>query len=77
MKRIEYPDGQPFSVGICSNGEYGAKPGLMISYPCIVDSGELKIIDDIKLDPYVEGQVALSFAELADEYEQLKSLNVL
>lgn len=77
MKRVEYPDGKPFSVGICSNGEYGAKPGLMVSCPCVVESGEVKIIDGIALDSFVAEKVAHSFSELADEYEQLKALKVL
>lgn len=77
MKRILYPDGQPFSVGVRSNGEYGAKAGLMAAYPCIVSSGEVKIIDDLALDPFVKAQVQLSFDELAAEYDQLKVLNVL
>ncbi|MEE2769974.1 MAG: malate dehydrogenase [Pseudomonadota bacterium] len=77
MKRIEYPDGKPFSLGICSDGEYGAKPGLMVSYPCIMDAGELKVIDDISLDSYVADQAKLSFDELASEYDQLKALNII
>lgn len=77
MKRVLYPDGQPFSLGIHSNGEYGAQAGLMASYPCIVSSGEARIINDIELDAYVKAQAQLSFDELADEYNQLKTLNIL
>lgn len=77
MKRIEYPDGKPFSLGIYSNGEYGAEKGLMVSYPCVVSNGEAKPIQDIALSEKAKLLAKTSFDELAQERKQLIELGVL
>lgn len=68
----------PFSMGVCSHGEYGAKPGTVVSYPCQHDSnGHLSVIEHIDLDPIAQKRVALSFDEIANEAELCRSLDLI
>ena len=65
-------------MGVCSHGEYGAKPGTVVSYPCQHDSkGRLRVIEHIDLDPIAQKRVALSFDEIANEAELCRSLDLI
>lgn len=77
MARIDYPDGKPFSLGICSDGQYGSDEGIMASFPCIIESGEPKVVGDLNLDADALLAVQASFKELADEKKQLISMGIL
>lgn len=77
MVRIDYPNGEPFSLGIHSSGQYGAEPGLMAAYPCIVKQGQPEIVTDIELSAEAHALVMNSFNELAEERSQLKTLGII
>lgn len=77
MVRIDYPNEEPFSLGIYSSGEYGAEPGLMAAYPCIMKAGTPEIVTGIDLSPEAHALVMKSFDELAEERSQLKSLGII
>ena len=68
----------PFSMGVCSHGEYGAQPGTIVSYPCVYDAkGELSIIEHIDLDPVAQQRVTASFDEIAEEANQCRALDLI
>jgi malate dehydrogenase len=67
-----------FSMGVRSNGEYGATAGTIVSYPCIYDNkGQLRIAEHIDLDPIAQKRVLHSFEEIASEAEMCRSLGLL
>jgi malate dehydrogenase len=68
---------QIFSVGTCSNGEYGVDAGLIFSYPCRVEHGNLKIIEGWKFDNYAQGKFAAVLDELRGERDAVQELGLI
>ncbi|MEC8064173.1 MAG: malate dehydrogenase [Pseudomonadota bacterium] len=69
------PDYGMFSIAICSSGEYGAKPGSIVSYPCQFDaSGSLSVVSGLTHNDFAQGKLDASFAEIAQEIAQVESL---
>ena len=67
-----------FSMGVCSHGEYGARPGTIVSYPCHYNAkGQLSIVEHIDLDPVTQKHIALSFDEIANEADLCRDLNLI
>lgn len=67
-----------FSMGVYSNGEYGATPGTIVSYPCIYNAkGQLRIAEHINLDPTAQKRVQHSFEEIAAEAAMCRELGLL
>ena len=62
----------PFSLAVCSQGEYGATPGTIVSYPCHFDaSGSIQVVADIQHNDFAQARMAASFAEIAQEAESI------
>ena len=68
------PAGDSFSMGICSDGSYGATPGLITSLPCRVSGGKLSIVQGIEINDYSRGKIDASVRELEEEREAVKDL---
>lgn len=67
-----------FSMGVCSHGEYGAKSGTIVSYPCHYDSkGNLAVVEHIELDPIAIKRISASFDEIANEADLCRSLDLI
>ena len=70
--------GRPFSVACYSSGEYGAKKGLIVSYPCQVDSaGVLHILTDLEHNTFSREKIMNSLIELQQEYEVVEQMGLL
>lgn len=70
-------ENKAFSLGVHSNGEYGAQPGLIVSYPCIMHDNQVTIVENIQHNQFSMQKIEISFAELAAERDQVKSLGVI
>ena len=77
VKAIHLGSSIPFSVGVYSNGEYGAKKGLNVSYPCISDNGEVKVLLDWQHDEFSNQLIQRSFDELAEEQKIVQELGLI
>jgi malate dehydrogenase len=67
-----------FSVGCLSQGEYGAKAGLIVSYPCRIKSdGDYEIVEGLTHDAFAKASIKLSFDELAAEKEIVETLGLI
>tara|TARA_A100001015_G_C15003948_1_gene719817 strand:+ start:566 stop:1639 length:1074 start_codon:yes stop_codon:yes gene_type:complete len=84
------PEQGRFSIGRVSHGEYGAEPGLVISYPCefilenshnqleALDSkGSLQIVQNLDHTQATRERLQVIFAEIASEAEQVHALGIL
>lgn len=68
------PDLGIFSLGVYSRGEYGAKPGTIVSYPChFTEEGKLEIVQGLVHNEFIQTRLAKTFEELAREGESLTS----
>ena len=62
------PDLGMFSLGVCSDGEYGAVPGTVVSYPCYFkEDGSLCIVEGVAHNAYAQSCLDKSFQEIAAE----------
>lgn len=63
-----------FSVGICSDGQYGIEKGLIYSYPIKSDGNKLSVVDGIELNAFSTEKVKATEAELSEEKVMVSDL---
>lgn len=63
------PEGQWYSVGLCSDGNpYGIAENLIFSFPCRTRAdGKVEIVKGLTLNEFIAGEVRKSEAELLEE----------
>lgn len=68
--------GEWFSVALFSDhNPYNIKPGLIFSFPCISKgNGEIQIVPDLTIDPFLKEKIALSEQELIEEKAMIQDL---
>tara|TARA_B100000989_G_C19527794_1_gene467877 strand:+ start:17 stop:1000 length:984 start_codon:yes stop_codon:yes gene_type:complete len=67
-----------FSLAICSNGEYGATPGTIVSYPCYYnEQGVLTVVEGIEHNGFAKEKLQATFKELADEAQLIEDLGLV
>ncbi|MCY4645074.1 MAG: malate dehydrogenase [Bacteriovoracales bacterium] len=71
------PEGESFSVALCSRGQYGVDEGLIFSYPCRVKGGKLEVIEGIKQTPYGREKFETTLQELRSERDSVKGLSLI
>ncbi len=76
MKSLITASQEVFSMGLSSDGNpYGVKPGLIFSFPCrSKGQGEIEIVKDFKVDPFLKEKISLTEKELSEEKELIKHL---
>lgn len=70
----ETPERDTHSVGICSDGSYGADPGLISSFPMRTVNGELQIVQNLPIDDFSRSKIDATVAELREEKEAVADL---
>lgn len=68
------PEGDSFSMCLCSDGSYGSPEGLIISFPCRTDGSKIEIIQGLELNDYSREKFNASVKELEEEREAVKDL---
>lgn len=67
-------EGDWISMGIASDGSYGIEKGLVYSYPVTVKDGQVKIVQNLKINPFSKERMKLTEAELKEERDAIKHL---
>lgn len=68
------PQGDWFSVGVCSDGSYGVEKGLIFSYPIRSDGKNWSVVQDLSLDEFSQGKIKATEAELKEEKSMVAEL---
>lgn len=68
------PEGDSFSMCICSDGSYGTTPGLITSLPCRVKNGKLEVVQGIDINEFSRAKIDATVQELQEEREAVKDL---
>lgn len=69
------PEGDWYSVAVCSDGSYGIEKGLMASFPIRTRAnGEWEIVQGVPVDDYSRAKIDASVKELEEEREAVKNL---
>ena len=71
------PAGETFSMCLASTGEYGVDAGLIFSYLCRVEKGELKVVQGVPLNDFGKEKFQKTLEELRGEHKAVKELGLL
>jgi len=65
------------SMGIVSDGSYGAPEGIITSFPCTAKDGEHQIVQDLDIDDFSRQRIDKSNAELVEERDAVRELGLV
>jgi malate dehydrogenase len=71
------PDGDWVSMGVASDGSYGAPEGIITSFPCTAKDGEYQIVQGLDIDDFSRERIDKSNAELVDERDAVRELGLI
>lgn len=71
------PAGETFSVSLCSSGQYGVDKGLIFSFPCRVENGQLKVVEGFQQDAFGREKFNTTLEELRSEKAAVVELGLL
>lgn len=71
------PAGESFSIAKCSQGEYGVDEGLIYSYPCRTEQGELNVVQDLEHNTYGQEKLQMTLDELCSERDTVKEMDLI
>lgn len=74
---FDTPAGETFSMCRYSEGEYGVDKGLIFSFPCRREQGELNVVEGLTLNDYGQELFNKTLDELRQERDMVKSLGLL
>jgi malate dehydrogenase len=66
-----------FSMAKASQGEYGVDGGLIFSFPCRTENGQLKVIGDISHNAFGQEKMQATLDELRAERDAVKDLGLI
>ena len=65
------------SMSVWSDGSYGCPEGIVSSFPCTVTDGAYSIVQGLDIDDFSRGKIDASTAELVEERDAVKELNLI
>jgi malate dehydrogenase len=71
------PEGDWVSMGVVSDGSYGAPEGVISSFPCTARDGEYEIVQGLDIDDFSRVRIDASNAELVDERDAVQALGLI
>lgn len=71
------PEGDWTSAAIVSDGSYGVPEGLVSSYPVVSREGRWEIVQGLELNEFSRARIDASVAELAEERDAVRHLNLI
>ncbi len=69
--------GATYSMALCSQGQYGVDEGLIFSYPCRTENGQVKVIEGITHNEFATEKFDKTLAELKEERDAVKELGLI
>ena len=71
------PDEDWVSMGVPSDGSYGVDAGLISGSPCQCSGGEWKLVEGLEITDFSRERIDATVAELKDERDAVKSLELI
>lgn len=68
------PEGDWVSMALPSDGSYGVAPGLVFSYPVVVNNGQRQIVQGLEINAFSAQKIKDTEAELTAERNMVKHL---
>lgn len=73
----ETVSGETYSIARCSQGEYGVDEGLIFSYPCRTEGGQLKVVTGITQNAFGQEKFNVTLNELRQERKAVEELGLI
>ncbi len=67
-------DGRIVSMALPSEGWYGVPEGLVFSFPCRCEGGEIEVVEGLPIDSFAQSKIDENVIELLKEREAVKEL---
>tara|TARA_B100001113_G_scaffold326544_1_gene299533 strand:+ start:55 stop:1053 length:999 start_codon:yes stop_codon:yes gene_type:complete len=67
-------DGRIVSMAIPSEGWYGVPEGLVFSFPCRCQDGEVSVVEDLQIDVFAQAKIDENVTALLEEREAVSDL---
>jgi len=67
-------DGRIVSMALPSEGWYGVPEGLVFSFPCRCENGDVIVVDDLPVDSFAQSKIDENVAVLLEEREAVSEL---
>ena len=64
-------------MAVVSDGSYGVPEGLISSFPVTTSGGDWQIVQGLEIDDFSRSRIDASTAELAEERDAVKQLNLI
>lgn len=71
------PADEWYSMCLASQGQYGVDSGLIFSFPCRTEHGQLRVVENVAHNQFGQQKLAATLAELRGEYEAVKKLGLI
>ncbi len=71
------PEGDWASMGVVSDGSYGAPEGIITSYPCTAAGGRYEVVPGLDIDDFSRERIDRSNAELVEERDAVRDLGLI
>jgi malate dehydrogenase len=65
------------SMGVASDGSYGAPDGLICGFPCTCTNGDWEIVPNIDIDEFSRARINASVAELIEERSTVEAQGLI
>jgi malate dehydrogenase len=65
------------SMGVPSDGSYGVPEGLISGFPCTCEDGRYTIVAGLDIDPFSQGKIDATVAELVSERDTVSSQGLI
>ena len=69
--------GNSYSMALCSSGEYGVDEGLIFSFPCRTEAGQLKVVTGVEHNDFGQQKFQASLDELRKERDMARELGLI
>ena len=70
-------EGDWVSMGVPSDGSYGAPEGLIYSFPCTCAGGEYRIVQGLEINDFSRAKLDATANELSEERDTVRSLGLI
>ena len=67
-------DGRIVSMALPSEGWYGVPEGLVYSFPCKCEDGEINVVDNLEIDEFAQAKISENIQALLQEREAVSEL---
>jgi len=71
------PEGDWVSMGVISDGSYGAPEGLIFSFPVTCTGGAWSIVQGLEIDEFSRARIDATAAELIEERDAVRELGLI